>query len=401
MSQVSVRKTTGNDYESIKKAVDQVIADIGGIEDIIKPGYNVLIKPNLVAAPTDPQSGGTTRWEVCKAIYEAVTALGANAVIGESSAAGADTEIAIRKCEYQQLRDDGIKVIDFKTEPGLEKVSVPVVDGEVAKDIKTWDIVANADAIITVPVMKNHDQTEITLGLKNMKGVMTDVCKKRFHSEGLVGSVCDLNATLTPVLEIVDGTFGQQGLGPIFGETVKMDLIVGSKDLVACEAVTGLIMGYEVDEVNITKECAKRGIGTCDLNEIEVIGCQIDDVKKRFKRSSEVEIEGLPESYNLIFDEQACTGCRNTVISSLMDMKAQDLFPYLENMNVIVGPCKEEDLPEGANPDNTVCIGVCPKKLADEKGFRCAIGCPPGNADTVQCILGDRLEYGVRYAKNK
>ena len=77
MSTVSIRKTTGDDYAAIKAAVDQVIADIGGIEDIIKPGYKVIIKPNLVACPTDRLSGGVTRWEVCLAIYEAVKALGA------------------------------------------------------------------------------------------------------------------------------------------------------------------------------------------------------------------------------------------------------------------------------------------------------------------------------------
>ena len=86
MSTVSIRKTTGDDYAAIKAAVDQVIADIGGIEDIIKPGYKVIIKPNLVACPTDRLSGGVTRWEVCLAIYEAVKALGAEPVIAESSA---------------------------------------------------------------------------------------------------------------------------------------------------------------------------------------------------------------------------------------------------------------------------------------------------------------------------
>ena len=103
MSTVSIRKTTGDDYAAIKAAVDQVIADIGGIEDIIKPGYKVIIKPNLVACPTDRLSGGVTRWEVCLAIYEAVKALGAEPVIAESSAAGADTELTIAKCGYQEL----------------------------------------------------------------------------------------------------------------------------------------------------------------------------------------------------------------------------------------------------------------------------------------------------------
>ena len=88
---------------------------------------------------------------------------------------------------------------------------------------------------------------------------------------------------------------------------------------------------------------------------------------------------------------------QDMVENKLMDMKAQDLFPYLENMNVCVGPVTEDMLPADANADNTVCIGVCCKKLADAKGFRWVVGCPPGNADVVKGILGDRKEYGVRY----
>ena len=113
----------------------------------------------------------------------------------------------------------------------------------------------------------------------------------------------------------------------------------------------------------ITNAAYKRGFGEMDLEKIEVIGETIEGVASRFKRSSEVEIEGIPTSFNLIFSKDACTGCHNTVISSLMDMKAQNLFPYLENMNVCVGPVTEDMLPADANADNTVCIGVCCKGL--------------------------------------
>ena len=376
MSTVSIRKTTGDDYAAIKAAVDQVIADIGGIEDIIKPGYKVIIKPNLVACPTDRLSGGVTRWEVCLAIYEAVKALGAEPVIAESSAAGADTELTIAKCGYQELRDKGIPVIDLKQKENA-RCTVEIEDGEVFKKINTWELVRDADAIITVPVMKTHDQTEVTLGMKNLKGLLVDTQKKDFHKKGLIEGVVDWNLHLKPCLEIIDGTYGQQGLGPIFGETKKMDLIVGSKDLVACEAVTSKIMGYEPKEVMITNAAYKRGFGEMDLEKIEVIGETIEGVASRFKRSSEVEIEGIPTSFNLIFSKDACTGCHNTVISSLMDMKAQNLFPYLENMNVCVGPVTEDMLPADANADNTVCIGVCCKKLADAKGFRWVVGAAP------------------------
>lgn len=322
--------------------------------------------------------------------------MGGVPVIAESSAAGADTELTIAKCGYQELRDKGVPVIDLKQKEN-RRCTMEVEGGVVFQKISTWEMVRNADAIITVPVMKTHDQTEITLGLKNLKGLLTDVQKKDFHKQGLIEGVVDWCSTLKPCLEIVDGTFGQQGLGPIFGETKEMNLIIGSKDLVACEAVTGKIMGYEPEEVMITRAAHKRGMGEMDLGKIEVVGRQIDEVASRFKRSSEVTIEGIPASFNLIFSKDACTGCHNTVLSALMDMKAQELFPFLEGMNVCVGPCTKEHLPEDATAQNTVCVGICAKKLADEMGFRYVIGCPPGNADVVKCILGDRMEYGVRY----
>ena len=397
MSIVSVQKIKDQSYESIKATVNQVIADLGGLEDIIHPGDKVMIKPNLVACPTERLSGGVTRWEVCLAIYEAVQAVGGTPYIAESSAAGADTELTIAKCGYQELRDKGIPVIDLKNKENL-RCTMTVENGVVFHQIDTWELVRDTDVFITVPVMKTHDQTEITLGMKNMKGLLGDVQKKDFHKQGLIEGVVDWVSTLKPSLEIIDGTYGQQGLGPIFGETKKMDLIIGSKDLVACEAVTGKIMGYEPEEVMITRAAHQRGLGEMELSKIQVIGKQIDEVASRFKRSSEVTIEGLPESFRLIFSEDACTACHNTVISSLMDMKAQDLFSYLEGMNVIVGPCTKEQLPENANADNTVCIGICTRALAKEMGFRCVIGCPPGNVDTVQGILGDRCQYGVRYS---
>lgn len=197
---------------------------------------------------------------MCLAIYEAVKALGAEPVIAESSAAGADTELTIAKCGYQELRDKGIPVIDLKQKENA-RCTVEIEDGEVFKKINTWELVRDADAIITVPVMKTHDQTEVTLGMKNLKGLLVDTQKKDFHKKGLIEGVVDWNLHLKPCLEIIDGTYGQQGLGPIFGETKKMDLIVGSKDLVACEAVTSKIMGYEPKEVMITNAAYKRGFG--------------------------------------------------------------------------------------------------------------------------------------------
>lgn len=98
MSVVSIRRTEDHEYESIRKAVRQVIEDLGGLSDIIKPGYKVIVNPNWVAVPAERCSGGVTRWEVVKAVAEMVKEEGAEPIIAESSAAGVDTEDVIKKC---------------------------------------------------------------------------------------------------------------------------------------------------------------------------------------------------------------------------------------------------------------------------------------------------------------
>ena len=392
MAVVAVQKTQSDDYAGIKAAVDKVIEDIGGLEDIIKPGYKVLIKPNLVAVPTERLSGAVTRWEVCKAIWEACKAIGAEPFIAESACAGAKTDEVIEFCGYSQLIEEGIPVIDLKG--GTQTTCELPVDGLLHSGIRSWEIVRDADAIITVPVLKTHDQTEITVGMKNCKGLLQDVEKKNFHAVGLIDSVTDLLRAVKPVLCIVDGTYCQEGFGPVWGETKRMDLILGSKDLVACDTISGLIMGYEPEEVMLTVKAHELGLGEMDPSKIEVKGVQVADVACRFKRAKEVEIPGLPESFKIIFNEKACTGCHNTMISALIDMKNAGLLDYCEGMTACCGPVTEDELPEGANAENTICVGVCAKKSAGDKlGLRCAIGCPPRNARAVQAICGDRYSY--------
>lgn len=392
MSKVSIRKTKDQEYESIRKAVRQVIEDLGGLGDIIKPGDKVLLNPNFVAVPADRLSGGVTRWEVVKAVAEMVKEEGATPIVAESAAAGVDTEEVIKACGYvEAMRDEGYEVIDLKKQ---KITKMPVENGKIIKEMTTWELVKEADAIITIPVMKTHDQTEVTLGLKNLKGLIADGQKKLFHTLGVVPGVIDIIQTVKPVLSIIDGTYGQQGLGPIFGETVEMKVIVGSKDVVAADAVTSAIMGYEVDAPMLTVEAYNRGLGEKDLDKIEVVGETIESVYHRFKRACEVEIEGLPP-YTMLFDEGACTGCRNTVISALMDLKDGGYAKYLEGKYIVVGPLKE--LPQEATPENTVLIGRCANIHLKGRG-REVKGCPPGNVFVVQGIVGDAETVGRRYS---
>lgn len=383
-SAVSVRKTESDGLAGIRAAVRQAAEDLGGLEDIIRPCDRVLIKPNMVAVPEARLSGAVTRWEVCLAAAEIVKEYGGRPAVAESASVGADTRDVILFCGYNNIREAGIPVVDLKTDGGREY--------RLSENVTTWEFVTQADVIITVPVMKTHDQCGITLGMKNMKGVMPDSSKKMFHRRGLVERVVELNSVIRPSLEIVDGTYAAEGMGPVFGDTKRKDLIIVSKDIVACEAVCGKIMGFGPEEVPITAAAGAAGLGTADLNEIEVIGERIGDVAERFVRSHETVIEGLPESFGMIFDETACTGCRNSVMSALTDMRDEDLLGYTQDLSVIAGR-PGSGAPEDPDPEHVVCVGACAERYAHDHGLRIAEGCPPRNNTVVNTMLRGRAEY--------
>ena len=175
MSTVSLVKTKGNAEKDIDKAVREAIDLIGGLKDIVKPGFKVLIKPNLVAPAKERLSGAITRYEICKTIADMVKELGATPIIAESSAAGVDTEKTIVFGEYDKLRDLGYEVVDLKKS---KKKDIRMENGVIVKDLNTWEIVDEADVIVSVPVMKIHDQTDVTLGIKNLKGLINDKQKR-------------------------------------------------------------------------------------------------------------------------------------------------------------------------------------------------------------------------------
>lgn len=217
-----------------------------------------------------------------------------------------------------------------------ETVKILIPEGIVFKEIETYRIVREADVIIPIPKLKTHDQTEITCSVKKIKGLLTDKYKNLMHQEGFFDGVIDFLSVLKPQLTIVDAIYCQEGLGPVFGKPVKMDLNLGGKELVAVDSVAERIIGYDAEGVLLTKKSAERGRGTSEPNEIEILGESVNAVHRRFLRSTEddpVQIEG----FYLFHSGITCSSCRNTVLSDLSDMRNSDQLMYLPGVTVITG----------------------------------------------------------------
>jgi uncharacterized protein (DUF362 family) len=380
-SRVAIFKTGKNPgEEEIREKVREAVDAVGGMKKFVKPGNLAIIKPNLVIS-MGSETGATVDWRVSRAVADLVREQGGRAVIGESCGTGGDTEKVFQNTGHARLRDRGYEVVDFKK---IENVEMSIPGAKVIQKVMIPTLVKQADVIINIPKIKTHDQIPMSGALKNMKGALAEKEKNRLHKDGLNQGVAEINALLRPKLVVVDGIIAQEGLGPVFGDPVEMDLIMAGEDSVAVDTVICNIMEIDPKQVLCIRFAEEMGLGTGDFSKIEIIGKKINEVKRRFKSAEEdikkIEVPG----FQLLFNETSCTGCRNTMYSVIKDMQTKGLLGYLKGLTVVAGAM--EQLPD-LDPRSMVLVGACTAKLKKE-GIRFAPGCPPRNYWVIEAVTG-------------
>jgi uncharacterized protein (DUF362 family) len=376
-TKVSIVKGSKNPQENeIRAMVERAIDLIDGIDGIVSKGDRVLIKPNI-AYELKPGETEVSDPRVAKAVYDIFSEMGTKPIIGESSAAGVDGEAALRASGYYDLRDKGYDVVNLKEG---KAITLDNPQAKVLKKAKVFQLAKEVDAIINLPVIKTHDHEPATLSLKNMKGVMPDTEKKRFHKEyGLFQAIADLNLLVRPQLTIVDGIFCREGLGYPWSEEIEMDLIIAGKDPVAVDTVTLLVMGIDPKQQKHAVLAEEHGIGSMNMNKIQVVGEKIDNVKRTFKRPAEALQTILRlHDFKLLSDERMCTGCRGMMFYFLKAMEEQGKLDQITEFTFVMG--EHDSLPE-LDKEKAILIGVC---LERYKGLGKHVpGCPPLSSDVM------------------
>lgn len=270
MSLVAVVRNE-NIYEATLKALEKVDANLDG---------NILIKPNLVM-DVSLHRRACTNPKVIEAIIDFIESKGGKAFVGESSMVGCDTLKAYEKSGLKEVCErKGIKFIDFNR---CKPIKINI-NGEFIKEVIVAKDLLNFDKIISVPVMKTHVLTGVTLSLKNMKGIQYRNEKIKLHSHGMkmlhVGIV-DIVTHFKPYMAVIDASYAQEGEGPVGGDIIKMDLIIASRDCVAADATACRIMGINPHEIGHIKMAWERGLG--EIDDIEIVGDDINKIKRKFK----------------------------------------------------------------------------------------------------------------------
>ena len=359
--------------EMVKKAVDL----LGGMTDIVKEGDTVALKPNILTGKLSGP-GVTTDPAVMEALIRLAFEAGAGRVlIVEGSGYGAPTSEALEMAGMKEVAErNGAELVDVDLD---EVIEVDVPNPLIVDKIPVSKSFYEADVRVNVPVMKTHDQLIMTLGMKNMKGVIQKPMKRLFHRIGLAKAVVDLNKAVPLDLTVVDAIHAMEGLGPSYGDVFEMDVVMASRDVYSLDVVGAQVMGIPPTELEYLKAASEQGLVDPGGSGIEVVGEPVSAVSRRFKWPP---MELAPQEGVTIIEAGACSACRGTIRSVFHDLEQMGKMDMIRDLVMLVGP--QAELPEGLK-QKPLMMGICLQHLKDEGRY--VVGCPPNNDKMREAIM--------------
>ncbi|MBN2711697.1 MAG: DUF362 domain-containing protein [Planctomycetes bacterium] len=349
-------------------------------------GKRVLLKPN-VGRNADPGAGVTTNPEVVAAAIDAFRAAGAEVAIGESPISGVNTMEAFEITGIAGMaRERDCPLIDMDERPAL---ALAVPDGIAINSLRLCPELMEFDIVVSIPVMKMHMHTGVTLAIKNMKGCLWRRSKVTLHMlppvEGsdvkpINIAIADMSGVLRPHFSLIDGSTGMEGLGPSAGVPKKLNCVVAGVDAFAADAVACRLMGTSAGAIPHLSLGAERGYGIIDLGRIKAEPENWMEWADPFETPPENIAIDFPNV--VVHDKNSCSACQSTLLLFLKRYsdKIFDYFPSDSEVHFAIGKGHEE-LPEG-----TVCIGNCTSR---HRGCGVFIpGCPPVGSEILTAISG-------------
>lgn len=274
-SLVSVMR--GNSDVQIEAMVRKSVDAIGGIGRIMSPDQRVVVKPPVLtsdkACAPDPK--------VVAAVVRLAKEAGGRVAVAESSGNG-DTSFNLSKVGITSAAQNaGAEVINLQTEKAIQ-VTVP--KGVTLKQVEIYPTVRDCDVLISVPRLKRHSSTVVTISLKNMMGALPPAEMRRLHTLGLSQCIADLNTVVRPHLIVVDATYAMTRTGPTGGDMTRLDTILASRDPVAADMIgakelqeledrIGLSSVFRFNATNIShiRAAADLGVGASSPDNVEIV----------------------------------------------------------------------------------------------------------------------------------
>ena len=216
----------------LRPAVDRCLDLLGGLEQGIRAGDRVLVKPNFNSPDPYP---GSTDLGFLRAVLELLKDAGARVLVGEGAGGiWRPTRNTVEKLGVPQLLQGmGIEFIAFDAGE-TDWVEVPI-EGQYLDRVTVPRVAYEADRMVYLPCMKTHNLARFTLSLKLSMGLVHPGERRGFHLGNLEQKVAEINLFRQPDLMIMDGRKAFVSGGPAKGEEVEPGMIMASGDMVAMD----------------------------------------------------------------------------------------------------------------------------------------------------------------------
>ncbi len=325
---------------NISRALELIRQDL----DVIKDKERILIKPNLLSYQNP---AGNTDVEAVRSIVRFLADNYDNfaqkeVIIFEGSSGafycGTTTREVFEKFGYTDLEREFKNVRLECIEDFSEFIPIQISTlGGIATVGVVRHVVEDFDYRISVNLPKTHNYAIVTLGIKNMVGVIGQHDKSMIHgmiaarsggngsrtifnyiptwaisflrrrAMGLVDRVVryvpsyrqgvklihkNLVAMIKvvwPDLVVLDGLYGMDGRGPGSGDLVRMNLAIASTDPVKADAMGARVMGIDPMDVGYLFYLHEEGLG--DLSQEGLVGDRLEEVAMRFKGHPNYDIQ--------------------------------------------------------------------------------------------------------------
>ncbi len=148
----------------------RAVKSLGGIERFVQPGQKVIIKPNICVAYHSPEYAATTNPQVVAALVTMCLSAGAASVQVMDHPFGGTAEEAYKVSQIGEAvaAAGGEMVL-------MAPLKFKMTDIPMGKAIKKWEAYQDAlkaDVLINVPIAKHHSLARLTLGGKNLLGLV-------------------------------------------------------------------------------------------------------------------------------------------------------------------------------------------------------------------------------------
>jgi len=399
--------------ESVRRAVD-----LSHGLDHLPSKANVFIKPNIVfwtRTTPFPKWGVVTTSRVVEDVVILLKERGIDDItIAEGTVTfdPKDKETSTQAFEslgYNILKERyGIKTLNIFERPFKR------IDLGAGVVLNFNEDILQSDFVVNLPVLKTHAQTIVSLGIKNLKGLIDVNSRKKCHSpdpeRDLSYMVARLANKIPPSFTLLDGIYTTER-GPFFeGRLRRSNILIASSDIFSVDKVGAKVLGYNPSEVPHLVHAAQDFGRPIDLSDVEVVGEKIETVASRHEYAFPYTEDGsLPKPLEKLgikgltyrqYDDTICTYCSGFTTVILMAIANAWRGEPWNEVEILTG--KRMKPTPGKN--KTILIGKCMyqsnKGNTDINEMIAVKGCPPDLKEALKALHQAGIDVSPTFFEN-